>query len=470
MPDHFEALANRGNVLLDLGRNEEALVCARQGAGARAAPSAVARQSRQCAARARRGRGRDRANTTRRSALNPNDLKALFNRANALFRAGRYAESLAGYDRLLALAPPHPEALEQRAGWRLQALGPASGCARRAMPRRFRWPRITSTRISTRRWRCSRSATMRADLPNTSGAGSAPASRGAASASRSGSANIRSGRKTILLHAEQGLGDTIHVRPLCAAAGARRRDGHARSAGRAEGPAVRSRRRARVRAVARRCRRSTCIVRSAACRSRSRPRSRTCRPPFLICARARSVSPNGGRGSRRCRASASRSPGPATRTTSTIATARSRSARLRRCCPRPASSFVEHPARRAARATARRSTGLTHLGERACGLPGHRGGDRARAISSSRSIPRSRISPARWGGRCGCCCRSGRTGAGRSIATRSPWYPDARLFRQGADGDWDAGDRAPCGGDFLKLILVDTFISYVWQTNPLLLE
>ena len=193
-PDHFEALANRGNVLLDLEPRRRCAGLLRRGAGARAAPSALARQPRQCAGGARRGRMRRSREYDDALALSPNDPKALFNRANALFRVGRYAESLAGFDRLLALAPHAPEGAEQpRPG--AAGAGPAPGRARRATPRRSRSRRITSTRISTRRWRCSRSATTRAALPNTSGAGSAPASRGAASASRSGSANIRLGAR-----------------------------------------------------------------------------------------------------------------------------------------------------------------------------------------------------------------------------------------------------------------------------------
>ena len=64
----------------------------------------------------------------------------------------------------------------------------------------------------------------------------------------------------------------------------------------------------------------------------------------------------GGRGSTRCRASASRSPGPATRTTSTIATARSRSRGCGRCCRRPASASSASSAT-CRRAIARRSPG-----------------------------------------------------------------------------------------------------------------
>src|SRR5437763_1585405 len=55
-------------------------------------------------------------------ALNASNPQALINRANALFKVGRYAESVATYDRVLALAPAAMQAWNSR-GLPLQALG-----------------------------------------------------------------------------------------------------------------------------------------------------------------------------------------------------------------------------------------------------------------------------------------------------------------------------------------------------------
>jgi tetratricopeptide (TPR) repeat protein len=86
-PDHVDALANRGTALLDLGRVQDALDSVGQ---------ALARDA--------------------------NHVSALFNRGTALSRAGRAAEALADFDRVLTLWPQHAEALGNR-GHALQALG-----------------------------------------------------------------------------------------------------------------------------------------------------------------------------------------------------------------------------------------------------------------------------------------------------------------------------------------------------------
>ena len=119
--DHLEALGNRGNVLLDLNRAQDALACF---------DAVLAREPRHLPARVNRGNALVALGRAEEAigeydlalALNPADAKALFNRANALFRIGRYADSLAGFDRLLALVPAHPEGLSTR-GLALQALG-----------------------------------------------------------------------------------------------------------------------------------------------------------------------------------------------------------------------------------------------------------------------------------------------------------------------------------------------------------
>jgi tetratricopeptide (TPR) repeat protein len=205
-PDHLEALGNRGNVLLDLNRAQEALACFE---------AVLAREPRHLPARVNRGNALTALGRPEEAigeydaalALDPADAKALFNRANALFRIGRYADSLAGFDRLLALAPSHAEALSTR-GLALQALGRhedalASYAKAIVQHRDYAEAHFNEALalltvgdyargFAEYEWRWKRAGIARRSFGKPLWLGEYPL-----------------GRRTILLHAEQGFGDTI---------------------------------------------------------------------------------------------------------------------------------------------------------------------------------------------------------------------------------------------------------------------
>ncbi len=112
------------------------------------------------------------------------------------------------------------------------------------------------------------------------------------------------------------------------------------------------------------CRLMTSIVRSAACRWRSRPSRRRSRRTSPTCAPMTRISRNGGRPSRRSPESASRSPGPAMRGIQTTAIARSISNYWNRCSGSKAfpSSASSANCATADAALLARHANVTHLG------------------------------------------------------------------------------------------------------------
>jgi tetratricopeptide (TPR) repeat protein len=119
-PDHLDALNNRGNLMLDLKRPAEALV---------AFDAVLAREPRHLPARINRGNalaelGRDTEAIADYDAalfLQPGHPIAHYNRGNALRALGRARDAVAAYDHALAAAPTHLNAWTNR-GLALQAL------------------------------------------------------------------------------------------------------------------------------------------------------------------------------------------------------------------------------------------------------------------------------------------------------------------------------------------------------------
>jgi tetratricopeptide (TPR) repeat protein len=170
-PGHPEALANRGVALAALGEHDAALVDF--DAAIKSGPNPMLAYNRGLAL-ANLGRSAEAvAAYDQALAMMPSHVAALSSRGVALQALNRHAEAIASFDRALALAPDYADAHFNRS-LALLATGDYGGGQAE-----YEW-----------RWRRSGAAPSRQNRPLW--LGEAPLAG-----------------KTILLHAEQGLGDTI---------------------------------------------------------------------------------------------------------------------------------------------------------------------------------------------------------------------------------------------------------------------
>ena len=173
-PDYPEALSNRGNALRQLKRFEEALASYDRALALRP-DYAGALSNRGLILHELKRFDESMASYDRALSVRPDHVEALLNRGNALSELRRFGEALASYDRALTLRPDYAEAHLNEALTRLLVGEFEDGWEKHE----WRW--------ETKQHRSAR--------------------RGFTQPLWTGRENIAD--KAVLLHAEQGLGDTI---------------------------------------------------------------------------------------------------------------------------------------------------------------------------------------------------------------------------------------------------------------------
>lgn len=205
-PDHARSLNHRGNALLDLKRHDEAL--SSYDHALRIEPDyAEALYNRGNALLDMKRPADALASYDRALAIDPDYVDVLYNRGSALRDLARYEESLASYDRALAVKPDHAEALCNRGNTLLElnrheealqsydrALAITPDSADVHMNRAIAWLTLGDFRRGwpEHEWRWRYAGLSLPEMAKPQWAGEPLTGR------------------TILLHWEQGLGDTIH--------------------------------------------------------------------------------------------------------------------------------------------------------------------------------------------------------------------------------------------------------------------
>lgn len=222
-PNHADALSNRGNTLLALNRIDAALESYDRAIAARPGyPEALSN----------RGSALERLNRydealasyDRALALRPDFTEAHYNRGNVLKALKRYNDALASYDRALAMRPDHADAHNNRGQvlkelMRYEDALQAYDAALAVQPKHvMAHCNASALRLLTgdfeRGWVDYEWRWLKESVVPTYRNFPQPIWRGGEAISG----------KTVLIHSEQGLGDTIQFCryvPLVAAAGAR---------------------------------------------------------------------------------------------------------------------------------------------------------------------------------------------------------------------------------------------------------